>query len=64
MDQVARKLQKEMNEHYDCQPNPAEKRKAKMAFLRNFHPDKWARSSSDMDTLAKRWTTWANDNFD
>ncbi len=60
MEQMARMIQIKMKEHYDAQTSKEEKKKARNAFLRNFHPDKWASSSADMDTLAKKLTTWIN----
>ncbi len=61
MNHVARKIQIKMKEHYDAQVSREEKKKAKMTFLKNFHPDKWASSSAEMDALAKKLTTWIND---
>ena len=58
MEQMAKMIQIKMKEHCDAQTSREEKKRARNAFLRNFHPDKWASSSADMDTLAKKLTTW------
>ncbi len=60
MNVLAEMIQIKMTEHYNDQPSIEAKKKARNAFLKNFHPDKWASSSTDMDALARRLTTWIN----
>jgi hypothetical protein len=60
MNVLAEMIQTKMTEHYNDQPSIETKKKARNAFLKNFHPDKWASPSSDMDALARRLTTWIN----
>ena len=60
MNHLAEMIQIKMTEHYNAQSSNEAKKKARNAFLKNFHPDKWASSSADMDALARRLTTWIN----